>query len=99
VRLPDEVARRLARYPVVSATLLGRLAVASNLRGQGLGRTLLLDALRRALAHSAHVASAGVVVDAKDENAVTFYSKYGFVPLIGSDHRLFLTMRTIEQIS
>src|ERR1035441_117384 len=30
VRLPEDLARRLPRYPVVPATLLGRLAVAST---------------------------------------------------------------------
>ncbi|MGH9604487.1 MAG: GNAT family N-acetyltransferase [Terracidiphilus sp.] len=96
--LPEDVVRRLARYPVVSATLLGRLAVASRLHGQRFGRALLFDALGRTLTHSAQIASAGVVVDAKDEQAATFYSKYGFVPMLGSDRRLFLSMKSIERM-
>jgi len=98
VRLPDTLATRLPRYPVVPATLLGRLAAATALRGQGLGETLLFDALRRSLVQSTHIASAGVLVDAKDENAATFYSKYGFIPIINEDRRLFLPMKTIQQM-
>jgi predicted GNAT family N-acyltransferase len=98
VQLPEVVAKRLARYPVVSATLLGRLAVASEWQGQKLGETLLFDALRRSLAQSAHIASAGVVVDAKDENAVAFYRRYAFSSVLGAEHRLILHMKNIQQM-
>lgn len=98
VYLPEELARRLARYPIVPATLLGRLAVASKWQGQKLGETLLFDALRRSLAQSAHIASAGVVVDAKDERAIAFYRRYGFSPVLGAESRLILHMKTIQQM-
>lgn len=98
VHLPDALAKRLSRYPVVPATLLGRLAVARALRGLGLGETLLFDALRRSLVQSAHIASAGVIVDAKDENAATFYGRYGFVRILNEDRRSFLPMKTIQQM-
>jgi GNAT superfamily N-acetyltransferase len=98
VQLPDSLARRLPRYPIVPATLLGRLAVASALHGQGLGETLLFDALRRSLVQSIHIASAGVIVDAKDAKAVSFYRKYGFASILDADQRLFLHMKTIEQM-
>jgi GNAT superfamily N-acetyltransferase len=96
--LPETVAKRLARYPVVSATLLGRLAVSGALKGQRLGEELLLDALRRSLGQSAHIASAGVVVDAKDEKAAAFYLRYGFTPILDADHHLFLPMKTVQQM-
>jgi predicted N-acetyltransferase YhbS len=43
--IPDGVAKRLPKYPMVSATLLGRLAVSTEFRGLGVGETLLMDAL------------------------------------------------------
>lgn len=98
VQLPEDLAKRLPRYPVVPATLLGRLAVSSLLRGQRLGETLLFDALRRSLVQSAHIASTGVIVGAKDEKAAAFYRRYGFTPILDADHRLFLHMKTIEQM-
>jgi GNAT superfamily N-acetyltransferase len=98
VRLPEDLAKRLPRYPVVPATLLGRLAVASALHGQGLGKTLLFDALWRSLLQSANIASAGVIVDAKDEKAAAFYRRYGFIPILDADQRLFLHMKTIQQM-
>jgi ribosomal protein S18 acetylase RimI-like enzyme len=96
--IPEEVAKRLPKYPMVSATLLGRLAVSTEFRGQGLGETLLMDALYRSLNSSSQVASAGVIVDAKDDSAASFYRKYGFLELPKIEKRLFLPMGTIEQL-
>ena len=96
--LPEDVAKKLPRYPMVSATLLGRLATSEKFRGQGLGEKLLMDALRRALQSSRQVASAAVVVDAKDEQATAFYRRYGFIEFRRIQKRLFLPMATIAQL-
>ena len=96
--IPEEVAKKLPKYPIVPATLLGRLAVSTAFRGQGLGTLLLMDALNRALQHSRELASAGVVVDAKDAAALAFYKKYGFLELPRVERRLFLPMGTVEQL-
>lgn len=96
--IPPEVAKKLPKYPVVPATLLGRLAVSTAFRGQGLGAMLLMDAFYRALLHSRELASAGVVVDAKDAAALAFYKKYGFLELPRVERRLFLPMGTVEQL-
>jgi hypothetical protein len=97
-QLPEIVAKTLTRYPVVSTTLLGRLAISITLKGRRLGEELLFDALRRSLAQSKHIASAGVVVDAKDENAAVFYRKYDFTPILDADHKFFLSMNKIQQM-
>jgi len=96
--IPAEVAKKLPKYPMVPATLLGRLAVSSAFRGQGHGATLLMDALYRSLHHSREVASAGVIVDAKDAAAFAFYKKYGFLELPRIERRLFLPMGTVEEL-
>jgi len=96
--LPEDVSKRLPRYPMVSATLLGRLAVSERFRKLGLGESLLMDALHRALQSSEQIASAVVIVDAKDGPAVTFYKKYGFIELPKIERRLFLPMGTIAML-
>jgi len=96
--VPVDLAKRFARYPMISATLLGRLAVSREFRGQGLGRRLLMDALWRSLHLSTQIASAGVIVDAKDTSAATFYKKYGFIDLPKIERRFFLPMDTIERL-
>jgi ribosomal protein S18 acetylase RimI-like enzyme len=90
--LPPEVARRLPRYPTVPATRLGRLAVASDAAGQGLGGALLADAVHRAL--RAEIASFAMIVDAKDEPAAAFYRHHAFVAFGASGLRLFLPLAT-----
>lgn len=46
--IPEAARKHVPRYPLVSATLIGRLAVSQARQGQGLGAILLADALRRA---------------------------------------------------
>ena len=96
--VPQDVARRLPKYPIVPATLIGRLAVSTAYRGQGLGELLLMDALHRSLTLSRQIASAAVIVDAKDDQAMTFYRKYGFLALPNTAGRLFLPMTTVEHL-
>lgn len=94
-RLPENVTRRLPAYPVVPATLLGRLAVDQSMRGQGVGEHLLMDALFRSWTISREVASFAVVVDAKDDDARAFYVRYDFIPFTENARRLFLPMKTV----
>ncbi len=95
--VPEVARKHIPRYPLVSATLIGRLAVAADRHGQGLGTVLLVNALRRALASSETVGSSMVVVDALDEAAAAFYSAHGFVKLPDS-LRLVLPMRAVERM-
>lgn len=94
--LPSEIANRLPKYPVVPASLIGRLAVDKRFRGKGIGELLLMDALARCLAVSKQVACAAVIVDAKDESAKSFYMKYGFMELPETDNRLFIPIQTVQ---
>ena len=75
--LPPSLTRKLPRYPLIPATLIGRLAVDRRYRGQGHGRRLLADALRRALA--SEVASFAVIVEARDDDARRFYERESFL--------------------
>ncbi|MBI4470896.1 MAG: GNAT family N-acetyltransferase [Acidobacteria bacterium] len=96
--IPESLARRLPRYPIVPATLIGRLAVSTAFRGRRLGELLLMDALHRCLIGSRQVASAAVIVDAKDDGVRAFYRRYGFLDLPEVSNRLFLPMATIMNL-
>jgi predicted GNAT family N-acyltransferase len=98
--LPEELARklRLPKYDKLPATLLGRLARDQQFRRYGLGEILLMGALKRSLEHSRSIASIAVLVDAKDEKAAEFYRSYGFIDLPDHRHRLFIPMRTVDQL-
>jgi len=96
--IPAGLARKLPKYPMVPVALLGRLAVSTQFRGQGLGRRLLLDALYRSLQSARQAASAAVIVDAKDAEALSFYRKYGFIELPRIERRFVLSMGTIDAL-
>jgi predicted GNAT family N-acyltransferase len=98
-QLPDEIIKKLPpSYKDLPVTLLGRLAVAGKFKGQGTGRILLIDALKRSYETSeTSVASMAIITDPIDEAAAKFYSKYGFLSLQDSS-RMFIPMKTVEQL-
>lgn len=89
--LPENFRRRLPRYPV-PVVLLGRLAVAESLQGEGLDSILLTDALQRIVSASQVMAVYAVVVDALSDRAAEFYQQFGFIPLPSQALKLFLPM-------
>ena len=56
----------------------------------------MIDALQRALGLSDKLGIYAVEVDAIDQQAKTFYEKYGFVPLLDNEFHLFLPITTIQ---
>jgi GNAT superfamily N-acetyltransferase len=95
--LDKTFAKGIPRYPLLPATLLGRLAVDRTCQGQGVGEFVLLDALKRALDATVQVASLAVVVEAVHENAVSFYQKYGFQQFKQYPLKLYLPVKSIAE--
>ena len=95
--LPSALIKRLPKYPLIPATLLGRLAVSREYQGQKLGRLLFMDALYRSWKSTDEVASVGVIAEAIDNSARDFYVRHEFVPLAGLPRKLFIAMATVER--
>jgi len=93
--LQEDFGKRLPRYPQLPATLLGRLAVDSAHKGQGLGELLLVDALRRTLETSRHIASLAVIVEPLNQPTRSFYLKYGFIPFKQERMKLYLPVQSV----
>lgn len=74
--VPEEIVRKMSRYPNIPAVRLGRLTVASSMQGQHVGSLMVLDALRRSRANE--LAWALFLVDAKNECVAAFYEKFLF---------------------
>ena len=85
-------AKRLPRYPLLPAGLIGRLAVDQTYRGRGLGGALVMDAAARAA--RADTAIFALVVDAKDAAAVAFYEHLQFMRFASRPTSLFLPLAT-----
>jgi GNAT superfamily N-acetyltransferase len=95
--VPDDLRKQYPQIPV-PVVLLGRLAVDKGFQRQGIGRTLLVRALRQAAALSDTVGLAAVEVHAIDDQARGFYLKYGFTSLLDDQHHLYLPIRTIQKL-
>lgn len=82
-------------YRSIPTTLLGRLTVDQRFSGTGVGKMLLIDALKRSYETSKTIGSFAVVVDPLDGEAENFYTKFGFI-LLPDSRKMFLAMKTIE---
>ena len=92
---PVRIARGLANHPV-GVIVLARLAVDRSAQGCGLGKALLADALGRALQAADVIGARAILVQALDEEAAAFYTKFGFErsPLDGK--QLMLLMKDVR---
>jgi ribosomal protein S18 acetylase RimI-like enzyme len=76
--------------------LIGRLA--RDERFPGTGELLLVDALTRAYGLTSISGSIAVVAEAKNDTALRFYHKHGFLQLGAEPNRVYLAMGTIEKL-
>jgi GNAT superfamily N-acetyltransferase len=76
--------------------LLARLAVDRTEHGTGLGRTMLVDALSRAMTAADAIGARSMLVHAIDEDAVAFYRKFGFEPSPLDPKQLMLLMKDLR---
>jgi ribosomal protein S18 acetylase RimI-like enzyme len=93
--LSPEETKRLPRYGLLPAGLIGRLAVDRRFQGQRLGGALIMDAVARA-AHG-DPAIFALIVDAKDDAAISFYEHLQFRRFAGKPMTLFLPLATALQ--
>ena len=91
--LPEALRKKLPRYPTVPVVRMGRLAVASQAQGQGIGGVLLYDALVRTV--RADIAAYALLVEAKNDTAAAFYSHYAFIALPEKTLTLFLPLTSV----
>jgi predicted GNAT family N-acyltransferase len=96
--IPNEFQKKLPNsYKSIPTTLLGRLAIDNRFQKRGIGKLLLVDALRRSYEILKSIGSFAVVVDPIDKDAEQFCDKYGFVKLLDSG-KMFLPMNTIKTL-
>lgn len=93
---PERVGKGLARHPI-PIILLGRLAIDKSAQGQGLGRALFKEALKRSLAASEQVGARAVVVHAKTNRAAETYRNWGMIPFPAQPLILYVLMSEIER--
>jgi GNAT superfamily N-acetyltransferase len=81
----------------VPVMVLGRLAVDQKHSGQGLGPALLREAMQRT-AQAAEIAGLrALIVHAIDDEAVSFYAKYGFQIFPAGTRTMILPIEALRQ--
>lgn len=88
--LPESIAKR---YPSsLHCALIGRLAVRTSCQRQGLGETLLIDAIRKAIESSESIPTPMIIVEAKNDIAKALYLNLGFQSFPQNTNKLFMPM-------
>lgn len=96
VIIPDS---RLPNGPI-GVVLLGRLAVDSSVQRSGLGKRMLLRAMKQTLIASIDVGIYALVVNANDDAAKDWYLglDWGFEQLLDDPHHLYISIKTLKQL-
>lgn len=95
---PEQIRKKFPKtYTSIPTTLLGRLAIDKSQQGKGIGKILLIDALKRSYEISHEIGSFAVVVDPIDFEAENFYEKYDFIKLPDSG-KMFIAMKTLHDL-
>ncbi len=93
--LPQEAAKKLPRR-MLPVAVIAWLGVAADRHGQGLGRSLLAQALRDCYDAGQTFAFIAVILDCVDDSSKSFYRHFDFSELPGHPYRLFLTAAQLE---
>ncbi|GAA2073841.1 GNAT family N-acetyltransferase [Pseudolysinimonas kribbensis] len=81
----------------IPVILIGRLAVDERFTGQGLGASLLQDAVIKGIEASRTVGSRAFLVHALNDGAVAFYRKFGFAEVPDSPRVMYLLTKDAEK--
>jgi len=94
--MPDTEFGMPGEVPVVR---LGRLAVHSDLQGQGLGTMLLLHAFKQTLAVADLVGVRLLEVHTITNRAKAFYTKYDFQSFLDDDEHMYLSIDAVRRLA
>ena len=94
----EQIQKKLPKsYKSIPTTLLGRLAIDKKYQGKGIGKIILIDALKRSYGISNEIGSFGIIVDPIDDDAKSFYQKYDFIELPDSK-KMFIATQTLKEL-
>ena len=93
--IPHQWANKYSRR--VPAAKLAKLAVSLEQQRKGLGELLLIDAMQKTLNVSNSMRIAGLFVDAKHQQAKTYYHQFGFIGMPEQLDNMFMPISTIAK--
>lgn len=95
--LPKNLQKKFPHHPL-PIVRLGRLAVDKNYQRQGLGKRLLVHALKKCNLLSKEIGMVAVVIDAKDQQAKDFYLQFEFESLPEQALTLWLPVGALREL-
>lgn len=94
---PERMATGLAKHPI-PILLMARFGVDREYQGQGVGRGLFRDALKRCLSVANEAGVRALMTHAKDEAAQSVYMRFGMEPCPSNPLHLYLLLKDVERI-
>lgn len=98
LEVPERIRRGMGQYPI-PLVILARLAVDLDYQGQGLGFSLLQDAIRRTLAIAEQAGIRALLTHPIDAGAEAFYRRFGFEPTPENERQLLLLLKDARRFA
>jgi len=95
---PEQIRRGMGQY-LIPLVILTRLAVDLDYQGQGLGFSLLQDAIRRTLAIAEQAGIRAVLAHPIGEDAEAFYLRFGFESTPAHERQLILLLKDARRFA
>ena len=89
---PERIRKGMGQYPL-PVVILARLAVSAQDQGRGIGFGLLQDAIRRTMLIAEQAGIRAMLTHPIDEEAVTFYTRFGFMASPLREQQLLLLLK------
>jgi len=93
---PERIRRGMGQYPI-PLVILTRLAVDVEYQRQGLGVSLLQDAIMRTLAVAEHAGVRALLTHPIDGRAEAFYRRFGFESTPLQERQLILVLKDAQR--
>ena len=90
--------QRLPRYPL-ACVVIGRFAVDQTAQGRGIGKVLLAHALKQVSKVAQIIGVNFIVIHAKDQKAMEFYQRFGFISLTSNPLTLIYPVSEIPNFN
>jgi GNAT superfamily N-acetyltransferase len=94
---PERLKKGLPRHPV-PVMILARLAISRERKGEGLGKWLLKDAIKRTLAVADIAGVRAMMVHAKNVAVADFYASLGFSPSEFDPLHLYVLTKELRKL-
>ncbi len=92
--LPNKISKKFPKNNLIPIIKLARLGVSVEHKGNGYGKYLVLNAIKRVLKNHTDLGMYAIFVDPKSKDIIPFYEKFGF-SLLSDGITMYLPLRNL----